>query len=79
MLRAAVEATMHRVASEGVRRVQSSRPEQVLHAEAIVFPVPTLSLLVFRESLDPSWDLGPASNPRSAELRLLNKNLATSR
>ena len=69
---------MHQAASAGVRQVQSSRPEREVGAATTVFPVPTLSLLVVREFLDPSWDLEAASNPRSAELRLLNKNLARS-
>ena len=56
----AAEAATRRESSEGVRQVQSSRPEQVVRVGTIVFPVPMLFLPAVRESLDPSWDLPAA-------------------
>ena len=74
----AVVAT-RRDSSAVVRRVQSSRREQEVRVEAIVFPVPTVLLFAVRESLDPSWDLRVVTTPESAEFHHPNKKLASFR
>jgi len=67
---------MGRDSSAVVRQERSNRPEPAAGVATTEFPVPMLRLLLFAESLDPSWDPKVVSDPRSAEYRRLNKRPA---